>query len=243
MNKPSTRPNVSAISRWLWTVYGHTYDGLLAFWPYHHLLDVMVAEAHLQPGQRLLDLGCGTGNLLERALVQPGLTAVGVDLSVSMLGVARKKLEPAITDGRLELVRQDLITYLRSQPADSFDRVVSTNVFYAINDQTELWRQVMRVLRPEGRITVTTSVRTGSWVIIKEHLRHRPLWTLFRLRLVGVFVIDGLINLLGGAGHFAFANEATLRQAVAGAGGTWLESQVCYGGGKDGVNILFSVGR
>src|SRR5262249_52263493 len=57
-------------------------------------LDLAFVERHCQPPGRLLDLGCGTGRLLVHA-ARKGYSAVGVDLSAEMLGVASVKAREA----------------------------------------------------------------------------------------------------------------------------------------------------
>jgi ubiquinone/menaquinone biosynthesis C-methylase UbiE len=207
------------------------------------LLDLVEAELDVKPGMKVLDLGCGTGNVLERVLRTGGTSTEGVDLSGSMLGAAARKLGSPIQTGRLSLKQDDLINYLKLQPSAGYDRIVSVNVVYSIPDLDVFCEEVVRVLKPTGKIVITTSVRTGSWPIIKEHFRNAPLKNLLRLKLIGVFFIDALINLLGSGGHFDFHDEAALRTAFGAVGGKWGKTVVCYGGEKDGVNILFDITR
>jgi ubiquinone/menaquinone biosynthesis C-methylase UbiE len=158
-----------------------------------------------------------------------------------MLKVAGRKLRSFRDAGHLELVQADVQAYLEAQPDNSYDRIISVNVLYAIADQTALWKELMRVLSPNGAIIATTSVRPGSGPIIKEHFEHSSVWVLLRPRLIGVFLIDALINIFGHTGHFAFPDEAKLRKAVAASGASWVSTDVCYGGPQNGVNILFEV--
>jgi ubiquinone/menaquinone biosynthesis C-methylase UbiE len=228
----------------LWGIYSHVYDGLLAFWPYQNLLQLVLSNADIHAGECILDLGCGTGNFLNSAYKSKSeITATGVDLSSAMLRAAHRKLAQRIDDNVLDLVNEDIMTFLGAQPDKKFDHIISINVLYTIRDQEGLWRELLRTLKPGGKITVTTSVRTGSLPIIKEHLRHKPFISLLRPKLVAVFFIDALINLMGHTGKFAFADEGQLRGAVNSAGGKWGASQLCYGGSTEGVNILFSVSQ
>ncbi|MBM4293291.1 MAG: class I SAM-dependent methyltransferase [Deltaproteobacteria bacterium] len=66
---------------------------------------------HLAPGSRVLDLGCGTGHLLCWLSRKPGLIAVGVDRSPSMVAAARQFLPEA------EIVLDDGLSHLRNHPA------------------------------------------------------------------------------------------------------------------------------
>ncbi len=78
----------------------------------------------LQPGESLLDVGCGTGVLLEAlSAAVPTAQLSGADPSLEMLEVARKRLDEAV------LLKQ---THAESLPFSdaSFDVVVSMNAFH-----------------------------------------------------------------------------------------------------------------
>lgn len=100
-------------------------------------------------GERLLDVGCGTGVLLEAlARAAPRAALVGVDVSREMLAVARRT--------RTSLSR--LVTGdVASLPfaARSFDVVVSSNAFHFWIEPAAALREIRRVLTPGGRLVVT----------------------------------------------------------------------------------------
>ncbi|HEU4751954.1 MAG TPA: methyltransferase domain-containing protein, partial [Armatimonadota bacterium] len=55
-------------------------------------LDATLRELSVAPGERVLDVGCGTGALLEEVRAGwPGGAGVGVDLSMEMLAIARRR--------------------------------------------------------------------------------------------------------------------------------------------------------
>jgi len=108
---------------------------------------VLCGMANLSPGQRVLDVGCGTGALTLAAAerVAPG-TVVGLDSSAEMLAVARRKPTPVEwRDGRAEALPF----------ADaSFDAVLSQFAMMFFDDQIRALREMKRVLRPSGRLVV-----------------------------------------------------------------------------------------
>ncbi|MFM7064586.1 MAG: class I SAM-dependent methyltransferase, partial [Actinomycetes bacterium] len=108
----------SRIQQQLWHWYSRSYDGLLDLVPYQRLLDLTTEAVACGPADRLVDLGCGTGNLLARvaAAAGPGARLVGVDSSASMLGMARPKL---VGTDRAELVESDLLAWLAAAPSGS----------------------------------------------------------------------------------------------------------------------------
>lgn len=102
----------------------------------------------LPSGSRVLDLGCGAGVPVARALAERH-TIVGVDLSASMLRLAREQVPGAL------FVRADMVTVAFAPR--SFDAMVS---FYAIFHlprelQPDLFRRAHQWLRPRGRLLVS----------------------------------------------------------------------------------------
>ena len=108
-----------------------------------------VAEAaHIQAGQRVLDVACGTGVLARAAAERVGAAGevVGLDINEGMLAVARRKA-PYITwqSGPAEsLPFED----------DSFDAVVSQFGLMFFEDRQAALAEMKRVVRPGGHLAV-----------------------------------------------------------------------------------------
>jgi ubiquinone/menaquinone biosynthesis C-methylase UbiE len=98
---------------------------------------------------RVLDVGCGTGELLRRLRAKyPGAVLAGLDPVPEMLAVARDKLSG----------QEDLrVGYADSLPwaAATFDVVVSCNMFHYITHPVEALREMARVIRPGGALVLT----------------------------------------------------------------------------------------
>ena len=105
------------------------------------------------PGQRIVDLGCGTGAMLAVLAEAARVELVGLDLSAAALRAAARALQ-AGSDGAWLLVQADLG---RAIPlADqSVDRVLSHNVLECLPDPAALLEEVTRVLRPGGRLVLS----------------------------------------------------------------------------------------
>src|SRR5438309_2310947 len=102
------------------------------------------------PIQSLLDLGTGTGRMLE--LFGPRIArGLGLDLSLDMLALARAHLDRAGL--RHCSVRQGDI-YDLALPKDSFDVVVIHQVLHFLDDSARAIQEAARVLRPGGRLLV-----------------------------------------------------------------------------------------
>jgi len=104
---------------------------------------------HAEPGQRLLDIGCGTGALLEAvSLASPEVEVVGVDPSVEMLNVARRRLTDHI---QLEAGWAESLPF----HDDSYDAVLSCNAFHYWRQPAKALNEIARVLKPKGRLVIT----------------------------------------------------------------------------------------
>jgi len=102
------------------------------------------------PVHALLDLGTGTGRMLE--LFAPEIErGLGLDLSPAMLAVARANLERA--GARNCMVRQSDI-YAVPAPRDAFDAVIIHQVLHYLDDAGRAVREAARVLKPGGRLLV-----------------------------------------------------------------------------------------
>jgi SAM-dependent methyltransferase len=113
----------------------------------------LVEQAELAPGQRVLDLGCGTGTLAIQAKQhEPAAELVGLDADPDMLSQARTKAER--TGVELELTK-GLSTELPYDDS-SFDRVLSTLFFHHLDPEPKRQTagEVARVLRSGGELHV-----------------------------------------------------------------------------------------
>lgn len=103
----------------------------------------------LAAASRVLDVGCGTGELLRRVRANvPDAVLAGLDPVPEMLDVAREKL-----GGRDDL----RVGYADRLPwnAGTFDVVVSCNMFHYISEPLTALREMARVLRPTGALVLT----------------------------------------------------------------------------------------
>ncbi|WP_153340838.1 class I SAM-dependent methyltransferase [Nocardia aurantia] len=112
----------------------------------------LVDQAGLAPGQRVLEIGCGTGNLTIRAKrEQPGAEVIGTDPDPRALVRAQRKAK-GLSGIRFEQAyAQDL-----PHPDESFDRLLSALMLHHLDDGTRAAAaaEALRILRPGGRLHV-----------------------------------------------------------------------------------------
>jgi len=140
-----------------------------------HTADDMVETTirdllHERPFRSLLDLGTGTGRILE--LFGPEIErGLGIDLSLDMLAMARSRLDHAGLKNCS--VRQGDIFDL-AVPRDSFDVVVIHQVLHFLDDGARAIREAARVLRPQGRLMVI-DFAPHDFEFLREEYAHRRL--------------------------------------------------------------------
>lgn len=131
---------------------------------------------------RVLDAGCGNGNLLLRALKNKtgrektdssALQIVGMDFSGNMLGRAALRSRGDERAGFL----QGSVTSLPFQDR-SFDRVVSSGVLTCLPNShaaTRALQEFYRVLKPEGVLVVDFFSRVSHYTLIRKHIFREPI--------------------------------------------------------------------
>src|SRR5262245_100810 len=139
MSQPTPQPLIDA---------ANAYESLFVPALFGQWAAKVADAAQLQPGQRVLDVGCGTGVLAREVTsrVRSSGRVVGIDPSPGMIAVA-KKLTPAVDwrDGAAESL---------PFPDQSFDAVVSQFSLMFFTDRCQALREMLRVLAPGGRLAV-----------------------------------------------------------------------------------------
>jgi ubiquinone/menaquinone biosynthesis C-methylase UbiE len=114
--------------------------------------DRLVQLAGIQPGEDVLDIGCGTGSLAIAAKQRVGASGVvhGVDASPEMIARAQKKARKAGVDVTFRTGIAEALPFQERQ----FDVVLSTLMLHHLPRETrrQAAREIRRVLEPGGRV-------------------------------------------------------------------------------------------
>lgn len=139
------------------------------------ILRQLLDAAALRPGDRVADIGCGTGasTLAAAAMVQPG-RVLGVDISEPLLDRARARAEAAGLQN-VDFLLADAQTH-RFEPA-AFDLLVSRFGMMFFEDPVAAFRNLAQALRPEGRMVFVAWAETAKnpWFQIPQEAAIRRL--------------------------------------------------------------------
>ena len=130
------------------------YDPMMrCFFPETGIKATLIAQANIQPGQTVLDAGCGTGTLtLLIKQAEPGAVVYGLDMDFQALSIAREKAHKAGKNIMLQLGSAACLPY----PDASFDRVFASLMLHHLTrqDKQHMLQEAFRVLKPGGELHV-----------------------------------------------------------------------------------------
>lgn len=159
----------------------------------------------LNDGDRVLDLGCGTGLSFPAVVASIGTSGrlIGVDASASMLSQARRRIAAG---GWANVTLRHGDASVPDEQPGSFDAVLFTYSLSVITEWHAAWERALKALAPGGRVLVVdTALPTGRWRVLWPlarlaclsggvHVERRP-WRLVRssrgIAETGYFVLKG----------------------------------------------------
>jgi len=114
-------------------------------------VDMQIIADWVEPGSRVLDLGCGRGVLLELLVQTKDVFAIGVDMQF-------EKISACVRRG-ITAYQGDMMTFMRSFPDAHFDRVICSRTLEEVDDPAAVIAEALRVAK-----SVTVGfVNHGYW--------------------------------------------------------------------------------
>lgn len=206
-----------------WSEYFTVYDNLNHLIPYEELMEYILGLADIMPGNRVLDVGSGTGNLSIMA-TRRGANTVSVDNSRAGMLIHKMKSENE------RIVYHD-ITEKFPFPDNYFDVVISNNVLYTIPQKfrEEIFKELYRISKINGKIIISNiSIKFRPTIIYIDHIKKSyvrfglfsTLLTILRLTVptLKIFYYNYLISKENKTGGYNFFNSNEQRKYLMGAG-------------------------
>jgi SAM-dependent methyltransferase len=178
----------------------HSGHPMQRFWHRGKLALVeRLVKPHLTAGSRFLEIGCGAGNLLLQAVVRDSYP-VALDLSLQALTFVRSRLEEASSfpDAPCAYACVQSIGELLPLPGNTFECVILSEVIEHLPAPEVSILEAARVLRPGGRLLVTTPNYRSLWPIME--------WMVDR---------SNKAPQMAGGQHISRFNPASLRRLLA----------------------------
>ena len=175
--------------------------------------------SRVENGQRVLDLGCGTGALTLRA-AQRGAKIKGIDINTQMLEIAGRRADKAGLTGNVELVEMG-VAELDGEEAQHYDAVMSGLCLSELSQDevTYTLKEVTRILRPGGLVLVADEIKPQGLVkrlihsliraplaalayIVTQQTTHPASNLTEKLMEAGLSIVSVHLNQLGSFGEF-----------------------------------------
>lgn len=158
-------------------------------------------------GPRVLDLGCGPGDVTVRfARAHPTATVLGVDGAAAMLALGRRRVAAEGLGARVRLERVHLPVPPAAWSGRHFDAVVSNSLLHHLRDPAVLWETVLAVTRPGSAVFVADLRRpadeAGVDALVARYAAGEPhvLRRDFRASLRAAFTPDEIVAQVAAAG-------------------------------------------
>ncbi|MEW4467254.1 class I SAM-dependent methyltransferase [Parasphingorhabdus sp. JC815] len=176
-----------------WTQQQDVMDRMLA-----PVTSLLMDAAAIAPRERVLDIGCGTGETSLIA-VEAGAEVTGVDVSKPMLDLARSRV-----DGRAEMLLTDASEY---RADEGFDLIISRFGVMFFEDPVAAFSNIKTNLKPGGRMVF------ACWQEPKMNQ-----WMMVPMQVVKPFLPEAPATDPHAPGPFAFADAERLKTILSQAG-------------------------
>jgi phosphatidylethanolamine/phosphatidyl-N-methylethanolamine N-methyltransferase len=126
----------------------------------HHGRLVAIEQMAIKPGDRVLEVGVGTG--INTSLYQTTCSVTGIDLSASMLEKARERVR---REGLRHVRLQEMDAAQLIFADDTFDIVYAPYLVSVVPDPVQVVKEMRRVCRPGGKIVILNHFRSANAIL------------------------------------------------------------------------------
>lgn len=131
-------------------------------------IDHILNKLQLKEGEQLLDIGCGWGALITRAVQKYGAVATGITLSENQFQFTRRKIEALNLTGQCKVL---LCDYRDLRETGAYDKIASVGMFehVGLNKLSVYFEAVHRLLKEDGLVLnhgITTSDVESRWMAL-----------------------------------------------------------------------------
>jgi ubiquinone/menaquinone biosynthesis C-methylase UbiE len=148
-----------------WARFYDAFTALISLGKDGAIRKAALAAAQVRPGERVLDVGCGTGSLAIDAKAEVGSIGEvhGIDAAPEMIAVARRKAAKKELDVRFQVGLIEEIPFADGQ----FDLALNSFVLHHLPDDLKRagFAQIRRVLKPGGRFLAVDFASTGGGLL------------------------------------------------------------------------------
>jgi SAM-dependent methyltransferase len=140
--------------------------------PHYRSFGLLLDKLRITPGQVFLDICCGGGGLLTRAL-KTANQAAGFDHSADMVALTQENNAQAVAENRLDARQGDA----GALPWDdaTFDAVANANALFFLREPVRVFREAYCVRKPGGHFALVTTAKRGLLGLLFGPWRSTPM--------------------------------------------------------------------
>lgn len=162
-DQPTVRTKGRVISRLAWI--SDFLENVMFLGRLEQLWQRLIDKAEIRGGERVVDVGCGTGKaaVVAAGIVLPGGGVFGVDASAEMIAMSRKRASEANAEVEFRRAAMEDLPF----PDDHFDVVLSCQALHHVPRDAKFraLSEMRRVLRPGGRLLLLDHGEPYRWYL------------------------------------------------------------------------------
>ena len=152
--------NIEENSKKEFNSWAKTYDSFFNHWYFSHTNKKIVSLLEINPKSSILDVGCGTGILIENLIDKKYSKIYGIDISQEMVKMAKRKFSK---NKKVKIFLGSAVKMPYKN--NSFNFITCSNSFHHHPDSLKSLKEMYRILKPVGKLILLDAFKDG---IIRE---------------------------------------------------------------------------